>query len=145
MTYHDHLSLEELWARILLRLDLQHDALQCDGSDFSATDLTALSGALAALRGDGPLAPAAADHIACALDVLEEAVSRETLGHRNTFDGIDDPEVGAVGQVRSVPILSDRGAGLDRHLREFRQVLAMRDRLAARVDTARQIARLTAA
>ena len=86
-----------------------------------------------------------ASHIGGALGILEEAVSRETLGHRDMFDGTHDAEIGAIGRVKSVPLLSEKGAGLDRHLRNIRSVLAMRDLLAARVDTEIQIACLKAA
>lgn len=145
MKYHDHLSLEDLWARILLGLDVMHDAVQCDTTAFSATELNTLSRALAALRHEGPLASAAANHIGSALGILEAAVARETLGHRNVFDGVHDPEAGAIGRVRSVPILSETGTDLDAHLVQFRMVLAMRDLLAARVDAELQIANLKAA
>lgn len=145
MKYHDHLSLEDLWARILLGLDVLHDAVQCDSTAFSAIDLNALSRALAALRHEGPLAPTSADHIACALGILEEAIARESLGHRNVLDGPHDPENDVIGQVRSVPVLSKNGADLDRHLQRFGMLLAMRDLLAARVDAELQIASLKAA
>ena len=145
MKYHDHLSLEELWARVLLGLDVLHDAVQCNAAALSATDHNALSLALAALRQAGPLAATSANHIGDALSILEDAVSRETLGHRNIFDGIHDPEIGAIGRVKSEPILSEKGAELDGHLRNFRMVLAMRELLAARVDAELQIAHLKAA
>ena len=145
MKYHDHLSLEDLWARILLGLDVMHDAVQHTAGALLPTDHLALLGALAALREEGPLASAAANHIACALGILEAAVARETLGHRNVFDGVHDPELGAIGQVRSVPILSEKGTDLDAHLAHFRMVLAMRDLLTARVDAELQIASLKAA
>ena len=145
MKYHDHLSLEELWARVLLGLDVLHDAIQCSAAALSATDHNALSLALAALRKVGPLAPTSANHICGALGILEDAIAREILGHQNIFDGIHDPEIGAIGSVKSVPILSEKGADLDGHLRNFRTVLVMRDLLAARVDAELQIARLKAA
>ncbi len=145
MKYHDHLSLEELWARILLGLDVLHDEVQCNAAALSATDHNTLSLALVALRQEGPLASAATDHIGCALGILEDAVLYETLGQENIFDVIHDPEVGAIGRVETVPILSEKGAELETHLRNFRIVLAMRDLLAARVDAELQITRLKAA
>jgi len=61
------------------------------------------------------------------------------------FDGVHDPEAGAIGRVRSVPILSETGTDFDAYLAQFRMVLAMRDLLAARVDAELQIASLKAA
>lgn len=145
MKYHDHLSLEEIWARVLLEFDVLHDAVQSNTADLSATDHKALLLALAALRQAGPLAPTSSNHIGDALSILENAVSRETLGHQNIFDGIHDPEIGAIGRVKSEPILSEKGAELDVHLRNFRTVLAMCDLLTARVDAELQIAHLKAA
>ena len=145
MKYHEHLSLEDLWTRILLGLDVMHDAVQRDITALSATNLNVLLRALSALRQEGPLAPTSVDHIGSALGILEEAVARKTMGHRNVFDGVHDPEDGAVGRVRSVPILSEAGTELDAHLAYFRRVLAMRDLLAARVDAELQIASLKAA
>ncbi|MFD2739796.1 hypothetical protein ACFSUD_09470 [Sulfitobacter aestuarii] len=144
MKYHDHLSIQELWALILLGLDVLHDAVQSSGQILSATDHTTLSGSLAALREEGPIGPGASNHIGQAANILEAAVCRETLGHQNVFDGTHDPELGAVGQVKSAPILSSSGAELESLLRHFRQLLAMRELLTARVDSELQLARLKA-
>lgn len=145
MKYHDHLSLKDLWARILLGLDVLHDAVQHNAEALLPTDYISLLDALAALREEGPLASEAANHIACVLGILEAGVARETLGHRNVFDGVHDPELGAIGRVRSMPILSEKGTDLDAHVAHFRMVLAIRDLLAARVDAELQIASLKAA
>lgn len=144
MKYHDHLSIQELWARILLGLDVLHDAVQSSGPILSAKDHTTLLGSLAALREEGPIGPGASNHIGQAASILEAAVCRETLGHQNVFDGTHDPELGAIGHVKSAPILSTTGTELENLLRHFRQLLAMRELLAARIDSELQVARLKA-
>lgn len=106
--------------------------------------INTLSRALADLRREGPLSGTAADDIGCIHEILDEAFARETLGYRNVFDGTNDPDFGVIGQVRSVPILSDKDGCLDILLQQFRTALAMRDLLAARVDAELQIARLKA-
>lgn len=145
MKYHDQLTLTELWTRALQELDALHEEAQRTDVGLSATDLNTLSRALAALRQDGPLSSSAIDSIGWIQAFLDAAIVRETLGHQNVFDGKNDPELGAIGRVRSAPILSKNGRCLDLLLQRFKKVLAMRDILAARVDAELQIARLKAA
>ncbi|WP_155805592.1 hypothetical protein [Phaeobacter inhibens] len=54
------------------------------------------------------------------------------------------PKLGAIGHVKSAPILSTTGTELENLLRHFRQLLAMRELLAARIDSELQVARLKA-
>lgn len=145
MKYHDQLTLTELWTCALQELDTLHEEVQRTDAGLSATDLNTLSRALAALRQEGPLSSSATDSIGWIQAFLDAAIARETLGHQNVFDGTNDPELGAIGRVRSAPILSDNGRGLDLLLQRFKKVLAMRDLLAARVDAELQIARLKTA
>ncbi|WP_043774402.1 hypothetical protein, partial [Roseivivax isoporae] len=117
-------------------LDVLHDQVQRNDAELAATDLNTVLQALSALRHHGPLSETTAKEIACIEDLLDQAITQETLGHRNVFDGTDDPELGAVGRVCAVPVLSETGAARDRLRQGFRQILAMRDLLAARVDAA---------
>jgi len=130
----DRMTDKELCTRILRGLDVLHDQVQRNDAELAATDLNTVLQALSALRRHGPLSDAAAKEIGYIEDLLDEAVTQETLGHRNVFDGTDDPELGAVGRVCSVPVLSETGAARDRLQQGFRQILAMRDLLVARVD-----------
>lgn len=136
MKYFDRMTDKELCTRILRGLDVLHDQVQRNDAELAATDLNTVLQALSALRRHGPLSEAAAKYIGCIEDLLDQAIAEETLGLRNVFDGTDDPELGAVGRVSAVPILSETGAARDRLRRGFRQILAMRDLLAARVDAA---------
>lgn len=136
MKYFDRMTDKELCTRILRGLDVLHDQVQRNDAELAATDLNTVLQALSALRLHGPLSEAAAKEIACIEDLLDLAITQETLGFRNVFDGTDDPERGAVGRVSAVPILSETGAARDRLQRGFRQFLAMRDLLAARIDAA---------
>lgn len=56
-----------------------------------------VSGAIAALR-----------------DIISRELAEEYRGHRRVFDGHYDPELGAVGDVIDLPILTERGEELDR-------------------------------
>lgn len=145
MKYFNHLTIGELWARTLQELDILHNEAQRIDAGLSATDQNALSTAVAALRRDGPLSEVAAVNVGIIQDLLDHAISRETLGRRNDFNGMVEPQVGVIGRVKVVPILSENGARLDTLHRHFKQILAIRDLLVARVDAELQIARLKAA
>lgn len=145
MKYHDQLTLTELWTRVLQELDTLHEEAQRTDAGLSATDLNTLSRALATLRQEGPLSSSATDSIGWIQPFLDAAITRETLGHQEVFDGTNDPELGAIGRVRSAPVLTENGRCLDLLRQRFEKVLAMRDLLAARVDAELQIARLKAA
>ncbi len=136
MKYFDRMTDKELCTRILRGLDVLHEQVQRNDAELAATDLNTVLQALSALRLHGPLSEASAKEIGCIEDLLDQAMTQETLGHRNVFDGTDDPELGAVGRVCAVPVLSETGAARDRLRQGFRQILAMRDLLAARVDAA---------
>lgn len=136
MKYFDRMTDKELCTRMLRGLDVLHDQVQRNDAKLAATDLNTVLQALSALRLRGPLSEAAAQEIGCIEDLLDQATTQETLGHRNVFDGTEDPELGAVGRVCAVPVLSETGAARDRLRQGFRQILAMRDLLAARVDAA---------
>ncbi|WP_322865310.1 hypothetical protein U5922_003340 [Aquicoccus sp. G2-2] len=145
MKYFTQLSLEELWVRTLQEIDFLHDEAQSNDAEISATDINTLSRTLSALRKNGPLSDQAAGEIGRIEDLLLNAITQETLGTRNIFDGTEDPDHGAVGRVLVVPVLSRKGAALDALQQRFRTILAMRDLLAARVDAACHLARLRAA
>ncbi|WP_417725601.1 hypothetical protein [Salipiger sp.] len=98
MKYFDRMTNKELCTRILRGLDVLHDQVQRNDAELAATDLNTVLQALSALRRHGPLSEAAAKEIGCIEDLLDLAITQETLG--------------------------------------FRQILAMRDLLVARIDAA---------
>ena len=145
MKYFDHMTDAKLCTRILQGLDVLHDQTQRNDADMPATDLNRVLQALSALRQNGPLSETAADEIGCIENLLDQAISQETLGFRNIFDGVEDPELGAIGRVRAVPLLTEKGAALDNLRKGFRQLFAMRDLLAARVDSGLMMSSVKAA
>ncbi|CUH41053.1 hypothetical protein JSE7799_03796 [Jannaschia seosinensis] len=134
MKHFDRMTKKELCTRILQGLDALHDQAQRAEADMTATDLNTVLQALSALRHSGPLSEIAVDEIGRIEDLLARAIAQETLGFQNVFDGTVDPDLGAVGRVHAVPVLSEKGAALDRLQQGFRQILAMRELLAARID-----------
>ncbi|MBY6200524.1 hypothetical protein KUV65_04060 [Maritalea mobilis] len=52
--------------------------------------------------------------IAALSDIISAELATERHGHRRVFDGHYDPELGAVGDVIDLPILTERGEELDR-------------------------------
>jgi hypothetical protein len=145
MKYFSKLTLEELWTQTLREIDIMHDEAQPNDADMSATDLNTLSKALSALRREGPLSDAAAGQIGCIEDLLIDAISGETLGVQNVFEGTNDPDYGAIGPVREVSILSEKGTRLNTMLCRFKKIIVLRDLLAARIDAERQITHIKAA
>ena len=142
--YHE-MQTAALWARTLLDLEYLYDAVQVDDAGFSATDLNTASGALVSLRQDGPFSPTALEDMDSVQAILEDAITRETLGFRNTFDGIFDPEYGDIGCVIQIPILSDHGKRAEMLMHDLLSIKAMREALRARIDAEFQIATLRAA
>lgn len=141
MKYYNQLTLEELLAKTLLELDSLHEELDRNEAGLHATSLNTLLRALIDLRRDGPLSQTAEEAIQLVDDILGAAIAQETLGHRNAFDGTNDPDLGAIGRVTVVPILSHRGERFSTIMSRFRRILAMRELLAARIDAEAQIAR----
>ncbi|MDN5787836.1 hypothetical protein [Pseudorhodobacter sp.] len=145
MKYYNQLTLEELLAKTLLELDLLHEEVDRNVAGLQATGLNTLLRALVDLRQDGPLSQTAAEAIRLVHSIFDPVIAGETLGHRNAFDGMNDPDLGASGRVAVVPILSHRGEILIVIRAHFRKILAMRELLAARIDAESQIARCRAA
>ena len=145
MKYYNQLTLEDLLAKTLLELDLLYEEIDRNVAGLQATSLNTLLRALVDLRQDGPLSQTAAEAIRLVHNILDASIAGETLGHRNAFDGTNDPDLGAIGRVTVVPILSHRGECLRVIRTHFRKILAMRELLAARIDAEAQIARCKAA
>lgn len=137
-----HLSLEELWTQTLQDLDTFHNQVDRNRNGLSATERNTVMQSLASLRFQGPLSDDADDHFGRIETVLTDAVDRETLGSRNVFDGYDDPELGSVGTVISVPVLSEHGRAVDELQQAFRVIVRMRGLISARIDARHQIAQL---
>lgn len=68
------------------------------------------------------------------LAVLRRELERETLGWITVFDGRNDPELGAIGEVREVRDLSDRGRKIEDFIRSLQQLAHMRSICRARLD-----------
>ncbi|WP_133240339.1 hypothetical protein [Pararhodobacter oceanensis] len=92
------------------------------------------------LRDGGPLSGSASHHIGRIKGVLDSLLLQETLGERDEFDGVNDPEHGAIGRVTMVPILTGKGAEISRIQQDFGRFLFMRDLLSARIDAESQMA-----
>ncbi|MAU43569.1 MAG: hypothetical protein CMP09_01745 [Yangia sp.] len=144
MKYFEHLSLEELWTRTLQEIDHLYARAERTEEGLPATERNALLQSLAILRNDGPLVDGAEGHMSCIGAMLRDALDRETLGVRNVFDGRDDPDLGSIGTIRQIPVLSEKGRAVDRLLRDFLMISAMRVLLMARVDANRQMVCLKA-
>lgn len=145
MKYFEHMSMEEFWTRTLQEIDHLYAQVEQADEELSATERNTLMQSLTSLRHDGPLSDSAEDHVGRIEAILIEAIGRETTGFRGVFDGHDDPDHGAVGTVRAVPVLSEQGYVLEDMLQDFRMIAAMRASLSARIDASRQMALLKAA
>ena len=73
---------------------------------------------------------------------LSDAIAAETVGYRRVFDGHHDPEIGDVGVVQELPILSDRGAALLPVLRRCEALVAARDAARDRLCAEQSLRRL---
>ncbi|MDD9708416.1 hypothetical protein PVW53_12930 [Seohaeicola sp. SP36] len=145
MKYLTNLPTNEIWVETLLELGHLYDAVQRNDAGLSATSLISLSRALVSLGEEGPLSATATEDFDCIQEVLDDVITQETLGFRNVFDGIFDPELGDIGEIRQIPILSDKGSLADLLMRDVKKIMAMRDLLKARIETDRQISGLKAA
>ncbi|WP_425072916.1 hypothetical protein [Sagittula sp. S175] len=66
--------------------------------------------------------------------VLQRELERETLGMFTVFDGHYDPDLGANGEVREVPDLTERGHAIDACLTSLRRIANIRSIGRARID-----------
>lgn len=71
--------------------------------------------------------------------VLERERERESIGTVMVFDGRNDPEVGAVGEVRKSLLLTERGERIDACCRSLRHISQLRSICRARIDAERLI------
>ena len=142
--YHE-LQTEALWVQTLLNLDSLYDAVRVADAGFSATELNTISGSLVSLRQSGLLSTTSLEELDSLQSIFADAITRETLGFRNAFDGIFDPEYGDIGRVVEVPILSENGKRAKMLMQDLLSIRAKREALRARIDTELQMARLLAA
>lgn len=73
--------------------------------------------------------------------VLERERGCETLGAFTVFDGRNDPELGAVGEVREVLKLTERGEVIDACLRSLKHIAHIRSVCRARIDAKKLLLR----
>lgn len=79
----------------------------------SATERSTIMRCLTDLEKGGLLHESVSGAIAALRDIISRELAGEHEGHRRFFDGHYDPELGAVGDVIDMPILTDRGDELD--------------------------------
>lgn len=68
------------------------------------------------------------------LAVLEREREREILGIFTVFDGHEDPDLGAIGEVREMVDLTERGQAIDACVRSLRRIAHIRSICRARID-----------
>ncbi|WP_323037275.1 hypothetical protein [Pararhodobacter sp.] len=117
-----------------------HADVEENEANLSASDSATLTTAIVILRSDGPVSETAPQQIGRIQELLDTLLAQETLGERGVFDRINDPDLGAIGKVKTVPILWESGACINQIRQHFQKVLIMRDLLLARLDAEDQIA-----
>ncbi|QPZ91211.1 hypothetical protein [Thioclava electrotropha] len=66
--------------------------------------------------------------------VLDRERGCEVLGSFMVFDGHEDPDLGAIGEVREMVDLTDRGQAIDACVRSLRRIAHIRSICRARID-----------
>jgi hypothetical protein len=66
--------------------------------------------------------------------ILQRELDRETLGWFTVFDGVVDPEIGAVGNARDVRELTNRGWSINHCVRSLERIAYTRSICRARLD-----------
>ncbi len=135
------MPLEELVARTIN--EIRHIATDLPVNEIAvdALEAGAIRRILDRLRADGGLRDRAEADLDTLFGILGRELDRETLGWHEEFDGRNDPEIGAVGPVRQVRTLTERGEtihGIERRLRSYRQ---LHDICTARLDAERMVFR----
>ncbi len=74
-------------------------------------------------------------------EILARELDAETLDRGSEFCGSHDPEVGSIGTVHEVRVLSDRGKRIDRLDSKLRVYLNMREICRARLQAERLVFR----
>ena len=93
------------------------------------------------LCADGGLRDRAEADLDTLFGILGRELDRETLGWQEEFDGRNDPEIGAVGPVRQVRTLTERGETIDGIGRRLRSCRQLHDICTARLDAERLVFR----
>jgi hypothetical protein len=93
------------------------------------------------LRADGGLRDCAEADLDTLFGILGRELDRETRGWHEEFDGRNDPEIGAVGSVRVVRTLTERGETIDGIGRRLRSNRQLHDLCTARLDAERMVFR----
>ena len=135
------MPLEELCARTILEggrfardfpaTEIARDAHECGAIRRTLDRMNADT--VAGEHNDGGLAGLGA--------ILDRERDAETLDQGTEFCGSHDPEMGSVGTVHEVRILSDRGKRIDRLASKLRVYLNMRDICRARLQAERLVFR----
>ncbi len=103
--------------------DVSADALELGSLRRSLDGMTACAGLPRRDSADIEILSAA----------LERELERETLGWIAVFDGVIDPEIGAVGDARDVREVTPRGRMIDDHVRALRHIAHIRSICRARL------------
>lgn len=74
--------------------------------------------------------------------ILQRERAREIIDTERVFDGVEDPELGSIGNVREVEILSQRGQRIEHLLQKFLGFRKARDFALDRIEAERLLMRM---
>lgn len=143
MTYASTLTLEDHFEIVFRSARIVITEMDASAFPEKAQDASFIKRSLASLE-NGCLLNESADGTLSALEkMLRQKIHAETLEVRHVFDGYHDPDVGDVGRVLDIPLLTDRGEMLVAMLSSLESLITARhaalDRLHAEQELRRRI------
>jgi hypothetical protein len=107
----------------------------------NARDAGFIKRSLASLETGSLFSERADETLSMLRTMLHQQIREETLEVRRVFDGYHDPEVGDVGRVLDIPILTDQGEMLAAMLTSLESLITARHTALDRLHAERELRR----
>jgi hypothetical protein len=139
-TYYQ-MPLDELCAVVIENIWAFIDSFPAHEVSADALELGTLRRTLEELSAYGGLSRKGDTDFDILSAILQRELDRETLGWFTVFDGVVDPEIGAVGNTRDVRELTERGWSIDHCVRSLGHIAYIRSICRARLDAEKLLMR----
>ncbi|ETX15688.1 hypothetical protein OCH239_13775 [Roseivivax halodurans JCM 10272] len=141
MQTYNEMPLEELFARALASARNLARDFPCNDVSVDAHEASSMRRTLEGLSHHAGLTASDDVDADLLMSVLARELDRETTGWSRIFDGWIDPDIGQIGTIKSVRVLTERGQMLERHARGIQEFAHVRSLCRARRDAEKLLLR----
>lgn len=134
MQTYNELPLEELFARAFAFARNFAKAFPCSDVAADVLEASSLRRTLEGLSHHAGLTATDDADTDLLMSVIARELDYETLGWNRIFDGWIDPDIGQIGTIKTVPVLTERGQMLEQHALRIREFAHVRSVCRARRD-----------